>query len=118
MAGKDCVSRQIGVAMAQSSRLSLAFTSWFRVPEQGMTRFELLSRASAFAVTAQRAPATAVHIVAAMHVPCPYLFPNYYPPTEYPWLAAVKDTHVESRVEFRKVRAGRPRPAPPPQVTG
>lgn len=94
--------------MSGGQRVALSFTSWFRVPEQGMKRFEILSRASAFAVTSKRAPTNAVHIVAALHVPCPFLFRNYYPLSDYPWLSAVEDKHVRSRVEFRKVSSADP----------
>lgn len=87
-------------------RLALSFTSWFKVPEEGMQSYELLSRASALVVTAKRPSSKVLHVVTALHIPCPFYFPNYYPKSDYPWLAAVREEHVKNTVEFRSVRAG------------
>jgi len=45
--------------MALVPRVSLAVTTWFKVPELGMTAFEFLSRGSAFAVAPLAAAAAA-----------------------------------------------------------
>ena len=80
-------------------------SSWFRLPEQGMDDYELLSRASCFLVErpgrgAGQEPGN-IHIVTSAHVVHPFAFPNYYPPTQHAWLRFVAEQHVMTKFEIR-----------------
>ena len=81
-------------------------SSWFRVPEQGMDTFELLSRASGFLVP-RTGGEGGVHIVTSAHVVHPFAFPNYYPPEEHAWLGCVGERHVMTKFEVREHTEGR-----------
>lgn len=81
-------------------------SSWFRIPEQGMDNFELLSRASGFMVP-RAGGEDGVHIVTSAHVVHPFAFPNYYPPEEHAWLRFVGERHVQTRFEIRERTEGR-----------
>ena len=81
-------------------------SSWFRVPEQGMDTFELLSRASGFLVP-RAGGEGGVHIVTSAHVVHPFAFPNYYPPAEHAWLGFVGERHVMTKFEIRERTEGR-----------
>lgn len=93
-------------------RLSLSFSSWFCVPEQGMKDFEILNRASAFLVRSRAPPPTAttgartwapspypkVHVLTASHVVAPWKWPKYYPDD---WLQFVNEKHTTYTAESR-----------------
>jgi len=81
-------------------------SSWFCVPEQGMTSFELLSRASCFLVETPRHRDEQFHVLGAGHVPFPFRFPQYYPPEQYQWLECVQPHHTKSILELRNENDG------------
>jgi hypothetical protein len=84
--------------------LCYCISSWFRLPEQGMDNFELLSRASSFLV--RREGQFGVHIVTSAHVVHPFAFPNYYPPDQHAWLRFVNERHVITKFEVRERDGG------------
>ena len=69
-------------------RFLFSLSSWFKVPEQGMQRFEILARASAFPVTQQNGE---LAFVTSAHACCPWRFPNYYADD---WLQFVDERHT------------------------
>jgi len=81
-------------------------SSWFRLPEQGMDDYELLSRASGFLIARQDSEDEGVHIVTSAHVVHPFAFPNYYPLDEHAWLKFVTDRHVLTKFEIREREGG------------
>ncbi|KAK8803849.1 hypothetical protein WA158_001543 [Blastocystis sp. Blastoise] len=88
------------------NKIVLSCTSWFRVPELGMEKFEVLSRGSTFAVKADKNWETNYHFFAPFHVTAPYLFPGYYPTDKYPWLQAIHENHVIFTIELRDMMNG------------
>eukprot|EP00605_Chrysophyceae_sp_TOSAG23-4_P002161 GSChrysophyteH1.ASY1.ANO1.2389.1 assembled CDS len=76
-------------------KLALSVSSWFCIPEQGMTEFEVLSRASAFLI---QSFVPKYHVVTASHVVAPWLWPKYYPDE---WLQHVNESHTHYTVELR-----------------
>lgn len=83
-----------------------SISSWFRLPEQGMDDFELLSRASGFLIARQDCKEEAVHIVSSAHVVHPFAFPNYYPVEEHAWLKFVNENNVLTKFEIRERTGG------------
>lgn len=74
---------------------ALSLTAWFRVPEF-MPHYEVLSRASAFAV--RTSAEDEVTLVSSRHVSHPWLHQaQYYP--DKPWLEHVHDDHIRYSVE-------------------
>jgi hypothetical protein len=66
----------------QRRSFSGVISSWFFVPNQGMTGYELLSRSSALIIKKdpQKTPSgKKYHILTCAHVTHPQLFKNYYP---------------------------------------
>jgi hypothetical protein len=86
----------------------LSLTSRFYHPAVAMAGWDVLSRASAFAVAA-RSPDAPVrhHLVVSAHVVRPFLFPAYYPADRYPFLEVLGDDDIRCAVEVRDA-AGRP----------
>jgi hypothetical protein len=81
-------------------------SSWFRLPDQGMDDYELLSRASCFLVAREGFEETGgVHIVTSAHVVHPFAFPNYYPLDQHAWLGFVGEEHVMTKFEIRSPSA-------------
>ena len=95
--------------MHPTRELTLSHTSWFRIPEQGMTRYEPLSRGSCFWVSsvagheddnddgddtgeAHSAAPGQAHLLCSGHVAYPPAFPRYYQHLD--WLSFVKPEHV------------------------
>ena len=76
-------------------RFLFSLSSWFKVPEQGMQRFEILARASAFPVVQQDGE---LAFVTSAHTCCPWKFPNYYADD---WLQFVDERHTRYTVEIR-----------------
>ena len=73
----------------------------YRIPEQGMTEYEVLSRGSCFAVTTERTSTerTAPTFLFSAHVAAPYQFPHLYPNAR-DWLEFVEPKHVRVFVEI------------------
>ncbi|KAK4537625.1 hypothetical protein CDCA_CDCA13G3650 [Cyanidium caldarium] len=86
--------------------LPLAYSSWFRVPQQGMRQFELLSRGTACFV--HRASGSAVSaeryrwVLVSGHVAAPQRFPEYY---RQAWLRHVREAECRHVLEFRDERS-------------
>jgi hypothetical protein len=100
---------------ASALRHSYTLSSWFMLPDQGMTSFEVLSRASAFLTPWRSRPeprggASAAlrlpkyHVIGSAHVTHPFFFPNYYPEHQYPWLQYVSEEDTLNKLELRSVR--------------
>jgi hypothetical protein len=80
-------------------RFSAALTSWFRIQEQGMLDFEVLSRASA--VVTKSLNNQRVQIITSQHVTHPFLWRKYYPKDQFEWLDFVKKEHLKFKLEIR-----------------
>jgi hypothetical protein len=103
-----------GPVLEELAARCLCISSYFTVPDQGITTPELLSRASGFLV--RRSPPAGqrdatgrqgrVHIVASGHVIHPFRYPNYYPRETHEWLHCLRERNVETRVEVRAPRTG------------
>jgi hypothetical protein len=84
-------------------RRALSLTSWFYHPDvAGMTDYEVLSRASAFAVTSSSRAQPRLHIVASQHVTHPFRYGRYYPAERYPFVHALSEDHVRCTLESRR----------------
>lgn len=78
------------------SRLATAHSSWFRIPDQGMEKHELLARGSGFFV---RGPTSGVLMaLVSAHVAAPHRFKKYFPQD---WLGFVRDEHCRTLLETR-----------------
>jgi hypothetical protein len=98
---------------AGALRHSYTLSSWFMLPDQGMTSFEVLSRASAFLTLWRSAPEHGsthralnlpkYHVLGSAHVTHPFYFPNYYPEHQYPWLQYVTEEDTLNKLELRSV---------------
>ena len=73
-----------------------------QVPEQGMQRFEVLSRASAAVVVD---PSQRPRLVSSRHVTHPFLYASSYY-ADRPWLECVDESHIRCSVEVYEVRGG------------
>jgi hypothetical protein len=71
-------------------RRVLALTSWFKIPEQGMKRFEVLSQASAVSIAMK--PGTSPMFLTTSHSTSPWDWTVYYPQE---WLTFVKPEHAK-----------------------
>jgi hypothetical protein len=94
-------------------RRFLSITSWFYHPDLGMKDFEVLSRASAFAIQRSDGRSDASpHIITSQHVTHPFRFPHYYPQDTHEWLAHLTPEHIKCTLELREVSdANQHRPA-------
>jgi len=84
---------------------TLALISYFRLPEQGMKEYEVLSRASAFAVRSVKNRGNQVGgnddtttFAFSAHVAAPYLFPKLFPEAQ-DWLQFVETKHVRCFIQ-------------------
>ena len=85
--------------MSRGKKVAVSISTWFRVPEEGMTEFEILCRASAFLVRSKNPQYPAkFHLLTASHVVAPWRFPKYYPDE---WLRYVNQNHTHYTVEVR-----------------
>jgi hypothetical protein len=83
-------------------RRALSLTSWFFHPDVvGMSDYEVLSRASAFAVPA-RARSAGPHFVLSQHVTHPFNYARYYPEERYPFVHALAEDNVRCTLEARR----------------
>ncbi len=85
---------------ASLPRSVVSIASYFRVPEQGMKEYELLSRGTACCL--HRSPSNAsgrLVLVTCSHVLAPYKWRQHF---KEPWLAYLDDKHVECRVQVWK----------------
>lgn len=73
-----------------------------------MKDFEILSRASAFAVRRLDGEEDLPwHIISSQHVTHPFRYPQYYPPEQYPWLEHITPEHTRITLELREEVTGR-----------
>lgn len=79
----------------------MTVTSWYRVPEKGMDRFEVLAMSSCLPLIANRQYEYKYHFVCPFHVVAPYLFKAYFPESSFPWLKDVTEDNVIVTAEFR-----------------
>jgi len=86
-------------------RKSWGLTSFFMLPEQGMKRYELLSRGSLFFVSSN-AKRKKFHLISAAHITHPFDFPYLYPRTRYPWLAFVYESATMNKLQYRQEYTG------------
>lgn len=87
--------------LAKQFRSVVSVSSHFKVPDQGMTEYELLSRGTAFCLS-QPGPlpsAPEVVLVTCSHVLAPYKWRQHF---KEPWLDFVNDEHVEYRIQAWK----------------
>ena len=91
---------KFGIAtMSRGKKVAVSISTWFRVPEEGMTEFEILCRASAFLVRSKNPKYPAkFHLLTASHVVAPWRFPKYYPDE---WLRYVNQNHTQYTLEIR-----------------
>eukprot|EP01125_Pyxidicula_operculata_P015235 TRINITY_DN5155_c0_g1_i5.p1 TRINITY_DN5155_c0_g1~~TRINITY_DN5155_c0_g1_i5.p1 ORF type:complete len:171 (+),score=12.51 TRINITY_DN5155_c0_g1_i5:31-543(+) len=92
--------------LLQPFRKSLALTSYFMLPEQGMTKWDVLSRGSVFFVKSN-AKRKKLHVVSAAHITHPFSFPRLYPPAQYPWLQFVREDAVHNFIQLREIGTGK-----------
>ncbi|KAL6041499.1 hypothetical protein QOT17_024905 [Balamuthia mandrillaris] len=116
-AGKTGVVPKGGHFARRPVYYSCSLSSWFRLPEQGMSTHEVLSRASCFRTPwRKRMPRPSSsssssssllpkhHIIGSAHVTHPFLWPKYYPQE---WLRFVQEEHTLYKLEFRELETGR-----------
>lgn len=85
--------------MSRGKKVAVSISTWFRVPEEGMTEYEILCRASAFLVRSKNPQYPAkFHLLTASHVVAPWRFPKYYPDE---WLRYVNQNHTQYTLEVR-----------------
>jgi len=78
--------------------------SYFKIPEQDMLKFEVLSRGSLILV-----PSFKKHfrIVSAAHIPFPFYYPKLYDMEDkYEWLNFVEEKHVYNTLQIRNESTG------------
>lgn len=83
-------------------RSVFALTSWFRIEEQSMRRFEHLCRGSAFLV--RRDDDDIMRLMVASHVVAPFKWPNFYP---HQWLEHIHPKHVKFSIQIREKDSGK-----------
>lgn len=88
--------------------VAASVTSRFCLPEQGMTHFDVLSRASTFAVDVSRSRlgGTGLLFLTSAHVVHPFAFRHLYPGDENAWLDFVEERHVRASLEVRDPDCG------------
>jgi len=93
--------------LASQFRSVLSVSSHFKVPEQGMKEYELLSRGTAFCLSLPGPPPSPskVVLVTCSHVLAPYKWRQHF---KEPWLEFVKNEHVECRIQAWKQAEGDP----------
>ena len=81
---------------------SLSLRVEFKIPEQGMERFEVLSRGTCFFIARHSGDPT---LLSASHISHPFLWKSrFYPELE--WLSFVQEEHVRRVIEFRCPESG------------
>ncbi|KAJ8904650.1 hypothetical protein NDN08_001168 [Rhodosorus marinus] len=78
---------------ALASRVSFSHSSWFCVPDGGMTGYEVLARGTGFFTRSTRGDLVALF---SAHVSAPFKWRKYFPEQE--WLDHVEDRHCENRI--------------------
>jgi hypothetical protein len=76
-------------------------TAWFKISEQGMTRHEVLSQASAAAVSNKSG--SELWLFTSSHVVQPWRWRNYYPQE---WIDFVRPEHCKYTLEIRDDKTG------------
>jgi hypothetical protein len=102
-------------AAQRSGRLAVSLTTWFFLPELGMSRYEVLSRSSACAV---RLPSEKGSrgargerpwaFLTSQHVTHPFRYPAYYSAPEHAFVHLLCEADVKHTLEIRDVATGRP----------
>eukprot|EP01124_Arcella_intermedia_P007619 TRINITY_DN1469_c0_g1_i14.p2 TRINITY_DN1469_c0_g1~~TRINITY_DN1469_c0_g1_i14.p2 ORF type:complete len:268 (+),score=62.38 TRINITY_DN1469_c0_g1_i14:39-842(+) len=86
-------------------RCSLGLGSFFMLPEQGMEKFEVLSRGSLFLMKS-KSRSKQLHLVSAAHITHPFAFPQLYSPNQYPWLQFVYEEATLNYLQIRQMDTG------------
>jgi hypothetical protein len=73
--------------------------SYFKIPEQDMLKYEVLSRGSLILVPSKKKH---FRIVSAAHIPFPFYYPKLYDMVDkYEWLNFVEEEHVYNTLQIR-----------------
>ena len=89
--------------MSSHLRRVCGLTAWFRIPEQGMARFDVLSQASAVAFREEDSNGAQLFFLTSAHVVQPWQWPHYYPQD---WISYVKPEHCMYTLETRDDASG------------
>jgi hypothetical protein len=73
----------------------VSLTAWFKLPEQGMKQYDVLSQASAIPVRSKNS----LQFLTSQHVVLPWLYKYYYAAE---WLEYVKQEHTAYTIECRE----------------
>ena len=98
---EEIIQRLAPAPIADLSRVC-SLTSWFCLPEQGMTGFEVLSQASAIAVQLDDDGHCPVFL-SSCHVMMPWKWRNYYP---QPWIEFLRPEATRYSIEVRDAYSG------------
>mmetsp|Transcript_40000 Transcript_40000/g.159119 ORF Transcript_40000/g.159119 Transcript_40000/m.159119 type:complete len:155 (-) Transcript_40000:1408-1872(-) len=82
---------------ALASRVSFSHSSWFCVPDGGMTGYEVLARGTGFFTRSARGELVALF---SAHVSAPFKWRKYF--SEQEWLDHVEDRHCENRIALSR----------------
>ncbi len=83
---------------------SYGFTSYFKLPEQGMQDYELLSRSSLIVAKPSNSNFPKKwHFIGPAHVTHPWLYRQLYIGNTYAWLDFVREDAVIAKLEIKKV---------------
>lgn len=88
----NCLNQMIKRIQPLSKVVSL--TAWFKLPEQGMKQFDVLSQASALPIISNNS----LVFLTSQHVVLPWLYRHYYTAE---WLDFVKPQHTVYTIECR-----------------
>jgi hypothetical protein len=81
-------------------RHTMCVSSWFILPEQGMTSYELLSRSSCFLIPKLTKFKNNFHVISCAHVTHPFLFKKYYPED---WLQFITEENIKVKLVNKEI---------------
>lgn len=97
--------------LKHAGRHCVSLTTWFFQPELGMTKYEVLSRASACAVNLPSGSGrndTRWTFLTSQHVTHPFRYPQYYAEPEHAFVHLLGEGDVRCTLEVRDPRSGAP----------
>jgi hypothetical protein len=84
-----------------------SLSTYFKLEEQGMKEFEMLSRASLFLVASQRIGfKKRLHLIGTAHVTHPWHFLDFFP-EQKDWLKFVDEKSTKNVMEVRETKTGK-----------